>query len=170
MPHKRSSTRVREPRRAAQPMHRARRGFTVTELAIVLVVAGSLLGMAYPRMREATGAAALRSAKQEVMASLTQARAAAVEQGRRSVLTRSGNTLQVTVESNGAQTAVGGALDLYGLHAVSLDATVNSIAFDPRGYAIGLGGVEVIRLTRGALRDSVCVTRAGRLATVECGL
>ena len=147
-----------------------RRGFTVIELAIVLVVAGSLLAMAYPRLAGASGAASLRSAKQEVMASLAQARAAAVEQGRRSVLTRSGNTIQVTVESNGAQAAVGGTLDLYALHSVSLDATVNSIAFDPRGYAVGLGSVEVIRLTRGTLRDSVCVTRAGRLATVGCGL
>jgi len=139
-------------------------------MAIVLVVAGTMMGMAYPRLHDAASAASLRSAKQEVMASLAQARATAVEQGRRSVLTRNGNTLQVTVESSGTQTALGGALDLYGLHQVTLDATVASIAFDPRGYAIGLGSIEVIRLTRGALRDSVCVTRAGRLATVGCGL
>jgi hypothetical protein len=42
----------------------------------------------------------------------------------------------------------------------------DSIRFDSRGFALGIPGTyQTIRVSRGTVRDSVCVTRFGRIIT-----
>jgi prepilin-type N-terminal cleavage/methylation domain-containing protein len=157
-------------------MHRSlrmqsNRGFTVVELLIVIVVMGFLSAMAYPRWSGVRASAALRAARVQFAASLATARAAAVRYGRPAQLKRTGNTIAVSVDTGGtgAFVSLGAAVALDSQFNVTLNGTVDSIVFGPRGLATNLTSSGAhFALVRGAIRDSVCLTRLGQVAPRGC--
>lgn len=151
-------------------MTRARAGYTLTEMVTVLVMVAIFMALTAPKLRGVTAASGLRSARQQTAVYLAQARAAAVQRGREARFVRSGNVVQVTVDSSGTQVLVGRPHDLYREHGVSLGATSDVIAFDPRGFAIGTGSMQRVWMTRGSGRDSVCITKFGKVITQGCTL
>ncbi len=147
------------------------RGFTVVEILIVVVLLGLLSAMAYPRTSGMRNSAGLRAARVQFAASLATARAAAVRWGRPAQLKRSGNSIQVRVDTGGtgAFVPLAGAVALDSQFSVTLSATVDSVVFGPRGLATNLSSSGAqFALVRGSLQDSVCLTRLGEVAPVGC--
>jgi prepilin-type N-terminal cleavage/methylation domain-containing protein len=149
-----------------------RPGYTLTEMVTVMVIFGVATGLGMPRLQGVTSSAGLRSARTQTMMYVAQARSLALQRGREARFVRSGDVIKVTVDSSGTQVVYSRPHDLKREHGVSiLSATTrDTIAFDPRGFAVGTGSVESIRLTRGGMRDSVCVTKFGKVIMRGCSL
>lgn len=142
-----------------------RKGFTLIELMIVVVLVGILTIVTAPSGRRIMVNNAVRSAKQEVAATLAVARASAIHNGRPTRFVKNGNIVHVRLEMGAQYDTVGVPLDMYE-HRVTLQMSPDTIRFDPRGFAPGMSGAyQVVRISRGTRRDSVCVTRFGRIIT-----
>lgn len=142
-----------------------RKGFTLIELMIVVVLVGILTIVTAPSGRRIMVNNAVRSAKQEVAATLAVARASAIHNGRPTRFVQTGNIVHVRLEMGAQYDTVGIPLDMYE-HRVTLQMSPDTIRFDPRGFAPGMSGAyQIVRISRGTRTDSVCVTRFGRIIT-----
>jgi prepilin-type N-terminal cleavage/methylation domain-containing protein len=152
-------------------MVRNRPGYTITEMIVVLLIFGVVVGLSMPRLHAASSSAGLRSARQQTASYLAQAHALAIQRGKEAWFNCSGNTISVTVDSSGTQVVYMRAHDLSREHSVTIaSASSNTIKFDSRGYAIGTGTVEKVVLTRDGMRDSVCISKLGKVITRGCSL
>ena len=142
-----------------------RSGFTLVETLIVVVVAGIILSMGFPRMRDAKTKSDLRSARTQVASMYARARNAALETGRTSSLAFNGNNaVVVRVQSTNSAVldTLGAVQNLMSAYTVTVAPTVSTLSIDPRG--IGTNTAQaVIRLSRGGFTDSVVVSPFGRL-------
>jgi hypothetical protein len=65
----------------------------------------------------------------------------------------------------------GRAHDLTEEHGVAIPATTqDTIKFDSRGMATNTGTISKFVLTRDGMRDSVCVSKLGKIITRGCSL
>jgi prepilin-type N-terminal cleavage/methylation domain-containing protein len=152
-------------------MLRNRSGYTIAEMIVVLVIVGVVTTLSIPRLHAASSSAGLRSARQQTAIYLAQAHALAIQRGKEAWFNRSGNTITVTVDSSGTQIVYGRAHNLLLEHRVTVaEASHDLIKFDSRGYAIGASTVEKVVLTRDGMRDSVCVSKLGKIITRGCSL
>jgi prepilin-type N-terminal cleavage/methylation domain-containing protein len=152
-------------------MFRNRSGYTLAEMILVLVIFGIVTALSIPRLHGATSSAGLRSARTQTAIYLATAHALAIQRGREAWFVRSGNAISVSVDSSGTQVVYGRPHDLLREHQVTIPTTSRDIIkFDPRGFAIGASAVEKIVLTRDGLRDSVCVSKLGKVITRGCSL
>lgn len=152
-------------------MFRNRTGYTLVEMIVVLMIFCVVCALSIPRLHAASSSAGLRSARQQTAIYLEQAHALAVQRGKEAWFVRSGNTISVSVDSSGTQVVYGRAHDLLREHSVTIPtATHDIIKFDSRGYPIGASAVETVVLTRDGNRDSVCVSKLGKIITRGCSL
>lgn len=152
-------------------MFRNRSGYTIMEMVVVLVIFGVVTGLSIPRLHAASSSAGLRSARQQTSIYLEQAHALAVQRGKEAWFVRSGNTISVSVDSSGTQVVYGRPHNLLLEHSVTIPTTSHDIIkFDSRGYAIAASTVEKVVLTRDGNRDSVCVSKLGKIITRGCSL
>jgi prepilin-type N-terminal cleavage/methylation domain-containing protein len=144
-----------------------RSGFTLVETLLVVVVAGVILSIGFPRMRDAKIKSDLRSARTTVASMYARTRAAAVQMNRFGTMTINGNMVVVTVPRVpvvGANTidTVGAVQNLQTSYGATIAATSSTLLVDPRG--LGANGSDVvIRVSRGGYTDSVRVSRFGRI-------
>lgn len=137
------------------------RGFTLLELAIVLVIAGFVLALSMPPVRRALDHLAADGAARDVTTLLATARQTAVAQGRRA-------RLRVDAESLAIDTlGVAG----WGRHrswsgpagrGVTLATNNPVVIFAPTGLAWGVSNTS-ISLSRGSHVETVIVSRVGRV-------
>ena len=152
-------------------MLRNRSGYTIIEMIVVLVIFAVVTGLSIPHLHAATSSAGLRSARTQTAIYLAQAHALAVQRGREAWFVRSGNVVSVSVDSSGTQVVYGRPHDLSREHGVVIPTTTHDvIKFDPRGFAIGAGTVETVVLTRDGMRDSVCMSKLGKIITRGCSI
>jgi prepilin-type N-terminal cleavage/methylation domain-containing protein len=141
-----------------------RRGFTLIEMLIVVTIVGIMAFAVAPTGRQIVVDNAVRSAKQEIAASLAVARASAIHNGRPARFIRTGNVTHVTVGVGAQLDTMGAPLDMMSTHKVRVESQPDTIRFDPRGFATSIpGAYQTVRLYRGTRVDSVCVTRFGRI-------
>ena len=152
-------------------MRAMRSGFTLLELLIVIVMIGLMSAFAYPRLQGSTTGISVRSARQQTAEMLVIARAAAVQNGSEARFIRAGNVVRVLVDSNGTYVTLS-VRDLYTEHGVTVAvggaAPRDTVRFDPRGLAIGLTGAATIRFTNSTAKDSICVSKLGKVARMGC--
>lgn len=152
---------------------RARRGFSIVELLVVLIVSGVVMRMALPRFAAMRDRMALRSAKQQIAAYLVTARAAAIGRSTTTVFSMQNSTISARAKlPNGTQSSLGGTVPLVSARGVTVSpggtSTADTIAYDSRGMAAGLSATKVYVLTRNSKKDSICVSRLGLIAQY-CG-
>lgn len=149
-----------------------RRGYTLTEMIIVVGVVGLLTIISLPRFSGLVERNRLSAAREELTAAIATARAAAVQKGRTATLFVSGNQMWVTVVNAGSgTTTVVPVKSFSSLYNVSVAATEPSITFDMRGFLTPrLASTGVFRIVGASRRDSVCITSAGQIMPRSCSL
>jgi len=164
-------------------MKKARRGFTMVELMMVIAILGLLVGIAIPRIRNYRMSNNMMSAKAQVASSIATARAAAIQKGRQARFIVRGDRLNVevsadTASSIGGSSATGTMIilsnipldDRYDVSIVPRAALDSVIRFDARGFGTtGSGGMARFILTGGSRTDSVCVSSLGLIMKRGCG-
>src|SRR5215210_1104491 len=133
---------------------RTRSGFTVTELLVVFALMGLMFAIAGPKLGRMKTGANLRSAKDQLAASVATARAAAVQKGRQSRFLVQKNWIRVEVDTSAVgNMAVIKQIQLDSLYraTVTVRAPVDTIlAYDPRGYGrTRSGGTAIYVMTVG---------------------
>lgn len=159
--------------RCSRRRSRARRGFSIAELLVVLIVSGVVMRIAVPRFAAMRDRMSLRSAKQQMAAYLVTARAAAIRRSTTAVFSVQNSTITARVKRpDGTQSSLGGAVPLLSARGVAVSpggsSTADTIAYDSRGMAAGLSATKVYVLTRNSKKDSICVSRLGLIAQY-CG-
>lgn len=157
----------------SRPQSRARRGFSIIELLVVLIVSGFVMAIAVPRFAAMRDRMALRSAKQQMAAYLVTTRAAAIRRSATAVFSVSNSTISAKVKlPDGTQSSLGGTVPLVSARGVSVSpggsSTADTIAYDSRGMAVQVSSTRKYVLTRNSKKDSLCVSRLGLIAQY-CG-
>lgn len=157
-------------------MNRSRRGYTLTEMLIVVSVVGMLTLISMPRFSRLVERNKLTAAREELAAAIATARAAAVQKGRTATLFLSGNQMWVTVVTSSAGTTttvvpVKSFSTLYNVTVAPKDPAITSVTFDMRGFANPrLPATGVFRIQGSSKKDSLCITTAGQLMPRSCSL
>ena len=144
-----------------------RRGFTLIETLIVIVVADLIMAAGFPRLRQAMISTNLRSARNELAALHSQARAVAVERGRSSAIWITGNSAVVVVQravpaGSTTHDTVGGVHNFMTEFGATLAATGDPIGFDPRGVGTN-SGTASLTLTKSSHTKTLTISPFGRL-------
>jgi len=154
-------------------VERSQRGYTLTEMLIVVSVVGLLTLFSIPKFSGLVERNKLSAAREELSAAIATARAAAVQKGRTATLFLSGNQMWVTVVTSnaGATTTIVPVRSFSTLYNVSVTATAPTVTFDMRGFAnprLAAPGKFVI--SGASKKDSVCITIAGQIMPRNCSL
>jgi type IV fimbrial biogenesis protein FimT len=144
----------------------ARRGFTLPEMLMVVVIMGIMAAMTIPRMVRWVQTVSQRSVSNQLVADLSRARALAAREGATvSLRLVNETTYRVTIDAP-AGTVVREVkrVDLSQTNRATtfvgpLDAR---IAFDSRGLYRTDSSADQLVVRRGSLNDTVRVTRVGR--------
>jgi len=146
---------------------RERRGFSLIELLVVVVLIGILVLLGFPRLQVALSKAGIRNAKSTLLTMYTRTKSVATESSRSAKLNFAGNVVYITASprlNGGAGVdTVGQRMNLAGNYGVTLTVSTGatSIDVDPRGLA-GSSTTYLI-LTRGGYRDSLTIAPFGRI-------
>jgi len=146
-------------------------GFTVTELVIVLLLAGIVVAVATPTLSSAFRRTATQAAVDEFISTHTLARSVAVRYGRTAELHINSATERFWVEvdtssAGGVSDTVGVVKDLTGMGVgVASDRTV--VCFDSRGLPTTRGVCEAadatLIFTAPGRADTLQITALGRV-------
>ena len=147
---------------------RTRRGFTMLEVVIVIVLMGIIGGYAAPRLFESRTRSSARGAAQAVVARINRTRDIA---SRRRIATRvvlSGTTIRSLGTVAGVEQDVLPPLNVSTEYGATLTSARSEIRFDSRGFASGLSGHVVVRMFHGDVSSPVCVSRYGNVRLGDC--
>lgn len=147
---------------------RARRGYTMIEIAIVVVLMGIIGGYAAPRLIQARTRASSRSAAQAVLSQIARTREIA---SRRRIATRvvlTASEVRSFGTVGGVEQQVLPPLSLSGEYGASLTSGKSELRFDTRGFASGLTGHVEIQTYHGEASTTLCVSRYGNARLGGC--
>lgn len=154
----------------------SRRGMTLSELLIVVAIAGIMFALAVPKVAVARDGAARRAVRQELTAAFAATRAAALQKGRTATLTLTSVTALVQVPSgiNGTVVTVYGPMRFDNTLSATIQAlngAPTSVTYNARGMLTPAGdGTLMYRMTVGTLSDTLCVSAAGIILPKGCQL
>ena len=143
-----------------------RKGFTLIEIITVMVIMGIVMMMALPKYGNMNDRNQMRSAKDGLSARISAARAAAVASGKPATFAITGDTMRVTLLSNGTTTTKGADVNLYRQFGVRMTSGNSNVVFDGRGMANQTA--LKLKFTRGNLSDSLCVSKLGLINRHGC--
>ena len=142
---------------APTPASRARAGFTLLELTVVVGALAALAALTAPPVARQLDRLAVTAATAELAALLAGARDRAIAESR---------PFAVRLDGAGATLHAGPdslrRLDLAGPHRVSLAATRDSLAYGAGGLAVGASNLSVV-VRRGRAAETLFVARLGRV-------
>ena len=146
-----------------------RRGFTLIETLLAVVIVSILVLIGYPKVSRAMAQTDVRSAQTALANMFAKARAAATQGSRKTALMFDGNQVLVTAKprlvSDGVSAidTVGTVMNLNALYGVTVTPGVDSVAFDPRGLGSNFGTTTTFSVARGGHTDSVTIDGLGRV-------
>lgn len=142
-----------------------RRGFTLIEMLIVIVVIGTVVGFSVPRLRAAMVSESVWSARREVTTHLARARAAAVQRGCRATLELEPSTQRVWVTacpvSGTDLDTLGSIANLTSRYGVAFASSSDQVVFGPHGLAMGTAWTRM-SFTKGGYSDTLAISPLGR--------
>ncbi len=140
-----------------------RRGFTLIEILLVIVLLGIMSAFALPRFADAVRKQNIRSARVALVGLCAQARATAIQRGSKTkfVLLNSVISIQSSNPVTNASQTVGNPVDLYGRYGVTVLPSSFSLEYDPRG--IGTAPQTSLQIAKGSDTTTVVISAAGRV-------
>ena len=138
---------------------RARRAYTVLEMAIVVAMIGLLLAIALPRVAAVRDRASVRAAMTDLSAAFSLARRSALS--RRALVSVVLDTASGTVEVHSGNTRLW-RRTLGGSFGIVLGANRDSAVYDPRGLGYGVSNLS-LSVRRGEMVDTLTMSRLGRV-------
>jgi prepilin-type N-terminal cleavage/methylation domain-containing protein len=154
--------------RVASPrltLRTARRGFTLPEMLIVIVMISVLSIVAIPRFAVANGKRHMQSAKMRVAAAAATARAAAIQKGQQVRFMIKNNrvtVIAITPPKDTIKLISPVPLDtLYGVRVTSGITDSLVVNFSSRGFAALDNGTTIMLKRNGVPADSVVITKTG---------
>jgi prepilin-type N-terminal cleavage/methylation domain-containing protein len=136
-----------------------RPGYTLVELALVLVVVGLMTTIAARQMLLHLDRMAARAAAGEAASVVMRARDDAVAQRAMVSVLFDTTAAALEVRARGRRTS---RVALGSAHGVALSANRDSLTFDVRGLGYGAANLTLV-LRRGRAAESVVVSRLGRV-------
>lgn len=146
-----------------------RRGLTLVELLLVIVIMGVVMMITAPKLRGIGTSTNLRSASQELTTRLAMTRQAAIRRGAVAVLHLQNDKVWLMIEKNGSQTVSGDTLRLVKKYGVYLTASIDTVRYNARGVA-SMGSTQTFTVTKDGATQKVCVTGAGMMLGRGCSL
>jgi Tfp pilus assembly protein FimT len=152
---------VPEGRIVAGILRPMRRGATLPELSLTLILLGLILGIALPRIHGVADSLAVSRAARAIAAAHTRARMAAVLRSQ---------PLELVIEPSALTIRPAAAAPIWqgqgpAADGVMLAGPPRTLTFSPVGITTGLSNAS-FRLTRGAAERTVIVSRLGRVRIV----
>ena len=144
-----------------------RKGFTLIEALVVVVMIGILAALAYPRLTGALAKNNVRAARGHIISMYAQARAAAVETNRIATLNFGSSRAWITASPRlsagvGVIDTIGQVDNLTTRYGVTVTGTpATTLSVDPRGF--GSSAATTIFVTRTGFTDSMVVSAFGRV-------
>jgi type II secretion system GspH-like protein len=139
------------------------------EMLTVLSLIGFVMVMSYRPLARSFSSSERKNAKRKVAAYVFRARATAIHRGQKTWFVRNGNAMKVLVDSSGVKVPVGQSVDLLAAHKVAFASSpLDTIEFDPRGFAVNIPTSERYTLSRDGQQDTVCVMGLGTVRTNAC--
>ena len=138
---------------------RARRAYTLLEMAIVVTMIGLLIAIALPRAAAVRDRASVRAAMTDLAAAFSLARRAALSQRALVSVVLDTATATVEVRAGGSRLWRRTLGDSYG---IVLGANRDSAVYDPRGLGYGVSNLS-LSVRRGQMVDTLTMSRLGRV-------
>jgi Tfp pilus assembly protein FimT len=147
---------------------RAPGGFTLVEALIIMALIGLLAIMAFPLLEHSLTSANVRNARTLAIGLYARARSSALETGRVTTLSFSGNTALITATprmrplAGSTLDTLAGPENLLALYGVTVTGTpTTDLTVDPRGLASS--NATTIYFSRAGTVDSMSVSGFGRV-------
>jgi prepilin-type N-terminal cleavage/methylation domain-containing protein len=139
-----------------------RRGFSLIEMLIVVVLIGVISTFAIPMVRRGMEIRRVAGARIAITTMNAKARAVAVQQSRlvRFIIVGNGIRLVSRHPVTGASTVIE-QRDLNAVHGVSVTTTRDTLLYDPRGLGLQNSSTTVIVSRPGGYADTVVITALG---------
>ena len=138
---------------------RARRAYTLLEMAIDVTMIGLLLAIALPRAAAVRDRASVRAAMTDLGAAFSLARRAALSRRAPVSIVLDTATGTVEVRSGGSRLWRRTLGDSYG---IVLGSNRDSAVYDPRGLGYGVSNLS-LSVRRGEMVDTLTMSRLGRV-------
>jgi prepilin-type N-terminal cleavage/methylation domain-containing protein len=139
-----------------------RRGITLAELLIVILIAGILATMALPGIAALHDRLAVGAAAQAVVAAHVRARMAALAERRTMVLALTADSLVLRAVESPVDSIERWRGDGPAAHGVAVTGLPRLVSFAPSGVTMGFANATYT-MTRGGATRSVIVSRYGRV-------
>ena len=146
-----------------------RKGFTLIEMLMVILIISMLVLISYPKISSAMVKTNVRGARTTLANMFSKARTAATQSNRKTRLKFGGNRVWI-VASPRLVALAGSTVDTIGpvenlntVYGVSVTSPVDSVTFDPRGLAAGFGATSTLKVAKSGHTDSLVVDGLGRV-------
>jgi type II secretory pathway pseudopilin PulG len=154
--------------RSRSPGGRSRRGVSLIETLIVLIMIGAITALALPKVRAAQTHESTRNARREVQSAMARAKGAAVQRGCRATMHMRAATpkvwvtaCRVTPLSGSPLDTIGGVVYLDARYGITMTTDADSIPFGPN--SIGLAPATInMGFTKAGYTSSLQITPVGR--------
>ena len=151
-------------------MDAPRKGFTLIETLLVIVILGMVVLLGFPRASAGMTSASVRGARTTLINLIAKARTAAMQANRIALVKIEGDNAVVLmlprllepIDGNDADTL--GAVERLGdSYGVTITPTIGSVRFDPRGLGTGFGTGTTFLISRNGTTDTISIDGLGRV-------
>jgi len=143
-----------------------RKGFSMIEMVVVVILIGLIASIGFPRLRDALEKQNVRSAKALIATLAATARGSAIQRGCSATLNMTVDSIWVTacgVNPPAASVQVGTKKLVGDEFSVTLSPSAGSIVYDPRGIPTQFQATT-IRVIGPHYSDSVVINEVGRVS------
>ena len=136
-----------------------RRGVTVIELTVVILVVGILCGIGMPALLRQLDRTRVRNATNEIVSALALARTTAISRGRYVAVGFDSGSAKVVVTAGTDTILIRRVGEVYG---VTVRSNRDSTVYGPTGLGYGAANQSVV-VSRRDVADTVIISRLGRV-------
>lgn len=140
----------------------SRRGFSLIELLIVVVILGTVASFTVPMIRQGLESRRVAGARFAIATMNARAKAIAVQRSREVNLVIQNNVarLQSKHPVTGALTVLD-RRDLFGLYGVRVQSSRDTVKYDPRGLGLQSSATTIVIARPGGFADTLQITTMG---------